>query len=234
MKKYFPFKEQNDDKIYILPNVHYQYHIKYGLFEKQLMKYLENYIRCNCDKNGTFLDIGAHTGTYTIYFKDYFKNIYSFEPNPEVYGALEGSIALNKRINDETNIKAYNFGLGSPLQKGIQTLYIDSIDGGSASLIKMKKVQQSYQVEIKTLDELNIENVTFIKLDIEGNEMNFFLGAINTLKRCSSLIIFEQNNGIGEQEQKFLSELGYEIKYIEGINNMFFAVPIIVKSSQPE
>ena len=64
------------EKIYILPKNNINYYINNGLFEKNLIEWCKQF----CKKDQNILDIGAHSGTYTISLADYCKNIYAFEP----------------------------------------------------------------------------------------------------------------------------------------------------------
>lgn len=76
------------------------------------------------------LDIGAHSGTYTISLAENCKNVYSFEPQKMTFYSLCGSIALS----NIKNVTCINTGLGSEEQVGIQKLNIISLDGGGSTL----------------------------------------------------------------------------------------------------
>ena len=55
----------NNLKTYILPQVNIDYYIKYGLFESNLIDWIKQF----CSKEKIFLDIGAHSGTYSISYQ---------------------------------------------------------------------------------------------------------------------------------------------------------------------
>ena len=93
------------DNVYILPKNNITYYIEHGLFEKQLIEWCKQF--CSKDKN--ILDIGAHTGTYTIGLAEHCKHVFSFEPQKMTYYALCGSVALS----NIRNVSCINVGLGS-------------------------------------------------------------------------------------------------------------------------
>lgn len=92
------------------------------MFEKNLIEWCKQF----CKKDQNILDIGAHSGTYTISLADYCKNVYAFEPQKMTFYSLCGSIALS----NITNTTCLNYGLGSSEQVGKQILKIISADGG--------------------------------------------------------------------------------------------------------
>jgi FkbM family methyltransferase len=49
-------------------------------------------------------------------------------------------------------------------------------------------------VRTKTLDSYMLEDVGVIKIDVEGHEMSVLAGALDTLMRCSPLMIIEAEN----------------------------------------
>ena len=68
------------------------------------------------------------------------------------------------------------------------------------------------QVYVSTFDSFN-QWVDVIKIDIQGSELSFFNGAINTLKRCEPWLMLE-NCKESEKDQKvidILRENNYEI-----------------------
>lgn len=203
-------------KMYILPRNNMEYYKNNGLFEKYLIEWSKQF----CNKEQNILDIGAHTGTYAISLANHCKHVYAFEPQKMTYYSLCGSVALSN-IN---NITCMNYGLGSEEQIGIKTLNIISQDGGGSSLhTNNNAIIRTEQIEIKTLDSLNIENISFIKIDVEENELDVLKYSQNTLKKSNyPKIIFESNKS-NPTLFDFLENIGYRIIKIGGTNNMFLA-----------
>ena len=206
----------NNSKTYILPEVNIDYYFKHGLFESNLI----DWVRQFCNKSKNFLDIGAHSGTYSICLSNSCNHVYSFEPQKMTYYTLCGSVALSN-IN---NITCINIGLGSSEQIGTQTLNIVSYDGGGSSLfVNNTNVLATETIKINTLDSFNLENIGFIKMDVEENELFVLKGALNTLKQSNyPTILFESNNS-NEELFSFLKNLNYKIIQISGCSNMFLA-----------
>lgn len=204
----------NNKDVHILPQINLTYYATHGLFESNLIEWCKQF----CGKDKVFLDIGAHSGTYTICLSAYCKEVYSFEPQKMTYYSLCGGIALSGK----QNVTCLNFGLGSPEQVGKQTLKIVSNDGGGSSLHSTSGILREETIEVKTLDELNIENIGFIKMDVEENELYVLKGALETLKKSNyPTILFESNN---ENKELFdyIKEIGYKgIIPVGGCKNMF-------------
>ena len=210
----------NSPLTFILPYSNLEYYSKNGIFESALIEWSKQY----CNKTKVFLDIGAHTGTYSLCLADLCKKVYSFEPQRQTYYALCGSVALsNKR-----NIECIRVGLGSPEQAGINTLNIVSNDGGGSSIQPQSvHVLDHEEIEIRTLDSFQLNDVGFIKMDIEGNELDCLKGAVETIKRNDlPTILFESNTQYNPEPFNYLTQvLGYrEIHAITGVSNMFLAV----------
>jgi len=209
--------EFNNKNVYILPSNNLNYYRSNGLFENTLIEWCKQF----CDKNKTFLDIGAHSGTYTISLAPYCKQVYSFEPQRLTYYTLCGSVALS----NQENVFCLPYGLGSTEQCGIQTLNIISNDGGGSTIHSRDNVISKEEIIIKTLDECNISDISLIKMDVEDNEYYVLLGAKETLKRNNyPKIVFELNNmEVGKKTIDLLNELGYKHHAISGYSNMYLA-----------
>jgi len=202
-------------KVYILPKNNITYYIDHGLFEKSLIEWCKQL----CVKDKNFLDIGAHSGTYSISLSDHCKTVYAFEPQKMTFYSLCGSVALS----NIKNIECINIGLGSEKQVGKQILNICSLDGGGSSIVNTSNILQTEEITIRTLDSFNIDNIGFIKIDIEENELDALLFSKNTLKKSNyPKILFEMNN-INTDLTDFLKGLGYSVLKIGGFSNMFLA-----------
>ena len=76
---------------------------------------------------------------------------------------------------------------------------------------KVRKGKRPKTVPIAKLDDFNIKNVLYIKIDIEGYEYNAIQGGLNTITRDWPLMVVEQNDMDPDNKaSKFLiNELGY-------------------------
>ena len=203
---------------YILPEYNKQYYLQNGIFEKDLIDWCAQF----CSKDKVFLDIGAHTGTYSITLSSYCSNIYSFEPQKAAYNAMCGSLALSGISNVFTN----NIALGSSTQSGSGLMYVEPNDGGGSTLIVDYAHNFNYKIDIvkvRTLDSLNIKNIGFIKIDAEGNEYNIISGGQETLEDSSFPTILFENNSSNNDVNTLLQILGYKIHEVNGYPNMFLA-----------
>lgn len=163
--------------------------------------YMRGYYECTTlfmiDKllkpGDTFIDIGASVGQMTVYGskavgKD--GKVFAIEPTPSRYFELKNSIALNNC----SNVIPLNLGLGS--KPGEVDLYLNRV---SPTMIKPNikkgnnKPIKSVTVKISRLDTIikkyNISNTKFIKIDVEGYELEVLKGTGNLLSSKNPPVI---------------------------------------------
>jgi FkbM family methyltransferase len=137
--------------------------------DRRSRQYLEKFL--NLGPNDVFYDVGAFTGdsysSLTTFFGE-FKFSYLFEPIIENY-----NLACENLKNTES-IKIYQVALGDR----DETVNL-SQDGSSSSKI----LAGGQKVESIKLDNLDITPPNFIKVDIEGMEESFLVGASETIRR---------------------------------------------------
>jgi len=215
--------------------------ISYGILNNGVVEKEETYLVVRIlkklvkDKNICFYDIGANTGYYGIlagYLGKGGIKSYSFEPVKEFCSCIQESVSLNHL---EDIIRVFNFALGD--RNGKENLYLN----GSGSSFNRDFVEKTSLpkriVEIKKLDDTiqnnNLENPDFIKIDVEGYEYNVLRGAEKTIKGSLPIlfieIIYSLENGFINKNYKqtldFINNLGYKIfcldnnKLIEVKNN---------------
>ncbi len=155
----------------------------------------------------TALDIGANIGMFSYRLSGLVTRVVSFEINDELITELA---AWNPG-----NIEIVPKGLSST--EGEATLYIPVLNGqklvGWASLApgNCPDTNEHFtkKVHIVTLDSLKIRNISFIKIDVEGHELEVLRGARETLAASRPVLLIEIREQNLEPIRKLLSELGY-------------------------
>jgi FkbM family methyltransferase len=190
-------------------------------------------------KECTVVDIGAQSGSYTLFAK-YLPNakFHSFEPFKQSFDLLNDNI----KLNNIENVTTYNVALSN-----IEGKTILNTSKGHNGLHTLGATPLRFndtipiEVNTKTLDSFFYDidrKVDIIKIDTEGWEFNILKGALNTLKKYKPIIQIEwvpinmKQCSIDENEfLKFLTDIGYRehlfwSKIYESTEEKLF-VPII-------
>ena len=91
-------------------------------------------------------------------------------------------------------MRVRNVALGEAAGTGF--LVIPSVDGtripGWAKVVGTKDdASEAYEIEIVRLDDENLQDVSFIKIDVEGNEEAVLRGGAHTIERDHPLLLIE-------------------------------------------
>ena len=133
------------------------------------------------------VDGGAHIGTWSRKMSKWFDRVISFEPSAESFECLIYN------MNDRTNIDLRNQALGKEPGRVRMTLegYDKAIANGNTMAMF---VVEGDDVDRITLDSLELDDLDFLKLDVEGSEVDAMLGAKETLLRCKPVVLFEDKD----------------------------------------
>jgi len=159
-------------------------------------------------------DIGANIGNYANHVRKLFPNtaIYSFEPHPKIYEVL------TKNCND--NFRLFNFGFGNE-EKPLELYdYAETEEGTEhASVYKdifekiYHKDTKSYTISIKTIDNFvrdnNIQKITLLKTDTEGNDFSVLQGAKVSIENKLIDIIHFEFNSMNTSSRVFFRDFYY-------------------------
>ena len=124
-------------------------------------------------KNKNTIDIGAATGMYSSFFAKHSKNVFSFEAVPPVYKQLT---LLSDKID---NLNVYNLAVSD--FSGKSDFYVDDkriSNSGFQNLVGGQKIE----VDTIKLDGFGIDNIGFMKIDVEGNELDVLNGAVGLIE----------------------------------------------------
>lgn len=193
------------------------------IYEPWLYEFL---IDNNIDINSsTVIDIGANNGQVSVEFAHLVGDtgkVYSFEPQRLIFYQLCANVFYNGLDNVYTN----NVALGN----NTGTISIEKPDYFSNENVNFGDVHvgvsENYElVELRTLDSYSFENLSIIKIDVQGYEKEVLLGAKETIMRNRPLIYIEiepdQLAYYGETEESIfnlLKEYNYFTKrFNEGV-----------------
>ena len=133
------------------------------------------------NRKHTAIDIGAHCGFWSYFLGLSFKKVYAFEP---VHIFRE---CFKKNIPHE-NVELLPVALGN--ENSFVSMNVELENTGATHV--SSKIDDSNKVELKKLDDYELTDVDFIKIDVEGYENQVVLGAKETLLRNKPIIIVEQ------------------------------------------
>jgi FkbM family methyltransferase len=150
--------------------------------EEELRKILTivNLLPQNC----VVVDAGANIGLVSIPIAQSIKNrggvVHSFEPQRMMAYALCGAVALN----DLENLFVYHLALGATIDSIRMTKldYGKPQDFGMVSLVEQPVDEQFELVELMPIDELNLSRLDFLKVDVEGMEIEVLKGGRNLIQ----------------------------------------------------
>lgn len=212
----------------------------FGKFEYEI---IETIAKHKMSKKPIFFDIGANIGAQTLQLAEYFKDakIHSFEPTNFGYGKLKNNITLNPNLKKNIFINQKFLTNKSFLPNKIYA---------SWNLKPKKNIHKKHQGSYKNTNNASslklddyikknkIKKIDFIKLDVDGHELDVLKSGYNFLKKQKVPIIFEvapylyEEHGYTQDDLiKLFKSLRYNfyninsLKKIDNINKFILSIP---------
>ncbi len=187
----------------------------HGCWDSHLMPVLEDVAR---KRQGTAVDVGAHLGLVSAAMAKHFRRVISFEPNDFNYRMLVANVSINRLLHVECNktplfSKAVHLSLGKPEVQEIP-LPIKSnrdFDGFAASNLGAYSFTQDgteiFPATARTLDSYKLDDVAFLKIDAQGADGEIVRGAIDTIRRCRPVVVFEWEDLLSRKYETSLEDV---------------------------
>lgn len=166
--------------------------------------------RLGADRRRVCLDIGGHVGLWSMWLARAFRHVHAFEP------AARHAELFRFNVPDP-NVTLHELALGD--QAGRCEVHWFGESSGDAFIRP-----GAGDVEVRVLDGFEFNEVDFVKIDVEGFELQVVMGGRETLLRNQPLICIEQkgrearNFGANQRGAlEFLLDLGMrQIAEIQG------------------
>lgn len=185
-----------------------------GSYEQETNSILEKYLT----KDFFVVEAGANSGTETLLISRLIGNegrVFAFEPVPHLIEKLNHNI----KINELQNIQVEQLALGEKNEEiHFFTFPIEHPNQGMGSKLIDNKVSNKIRVNQITLDSFVLEinelnRLDFLKMDVQGAEIDILRGGRETLLKFKPMIFLEAGEGWSDvlDLYTYLEGLGYKI-----------------------
>lgn len=171
-----------------------------------------------CRRPGTSVDVGANLGIYTQMLLRQRQRVVAVEPNPGLARRLRSAFG--------DRIRVVEAALSS--EPGRATIHVPILRGREidtrATLepeLHAGMMTRRLEVNVRTLDTLDVSDVDFLKIDVEGHELEVIRGGMRMLKATQPRLLIEMEerhrSHVIEHMVKLLGPLGYRGCFIAGL-----------------
>ena len=173
------------------------------------------------------VDIGAHMGRYTIISSKRVGangKVVAIEADPSNFEMLKSNIKLNQL----TNVTPLNYAVYSKETK--IKLYLPEVESGytiyNTIMYNRARTEDKFvEVNANTLDHLlqlkGIMEINWVKIDVEGAELEVLKGATNVLPKSKDIALLMEVHGLNNYRPvvEFLSSYNFKIEFEKSNKN---------------
>ncbi|GAB2890882.1 hypothetical protein GCM10027046_19510 [Uliginosibacterium flavum] len=168
------------------------------------------------------IDGGANIGVHTVEWARHmfgWGEVYAFEAQEAIFYALAGNLALNNCLNAHARLCALGESNGS-----IEIPCPDYFQPASFGSLELRKATTefigqkiSYEkakcatVPMAHIDTFEFPRIDFIKIDVEGMELDVLLGGKKSIARHKPIMMVEVIKSDRAELIAFMAELDYQV-----------------------
>lgn len=153
------------------------------------------------------VDVGAWWGPWTFWLARRCPEVWSFEPNPQLAAVLRKAARSNVSVEQVALSDA----------AGTTTLYVPPRlgDDAQATVEGRHRLPTAVPVDVstRTLDSYGLEDVGFVKIDVEAHEPAMLRGSIETLRRHRPVVLIEIEQRFHAEPISDIFEIFFDLGY---------------------
>ena len=156
------------------------------------------------------VDVGANKGALTYILAQYSARVVAYEANPNLFKKLQQALGSRVDLRHKAAGK----------EKGVLTFFVPTSQQGrelpNIGSLKENSAYSSkhYHVDCVRLDDEQLADVGFIKIDVEGTELDVLQGALGVIARDRPVLMIEINDKMTDDAQeieRLLKMMAYQI-----------------------
>jgi len=160
-------------------------------------------------RGGVFVDIGANIGNHAIYVAKFLfpSQIILIEPNPPAIAILRVNIAIN---NLQGLVDLSHIGVGLSDVPGAATITLMPTNLGGARMSASNAPDAPLRL-VRGDDILFGRRVDFVKIDVEGMELQVLNGLSKTLEKWRPVMFIEVEEAHSAEFLSWVAAHGYQV-----------------------
>lgn len=193
------------------------------------------------NRGGVMLDVGANIGIVSCWLAQFADTVFAFEPDKQNTEMLNSNVELN----GVANVTLVQSAVGA--YDGEADFYQRNSFGHHSTVEgHITKIVEARRVPLLALDtfcaENNVDHVAFLKIDVEGTEIDVLRGCETYLReRRVDMVLFEHAPILLERQKHtevfdFLTDQGYVVRdmlhntvgrdeFLSGTQGDYYATP---------
>jgi FkbM family methyltransferase len=179
---------------------------RFGEPEIRLLRYL-------VDPRRTAIDIGAAEGVYAFYLHRLARRCVAFEPNPSSHSDLKRALPEIEIHQAAVSATEGDATLRVPVVNGIAYTGWGTIE--SKNRLDELPPHTVEEIRVRTVrpDRMGLGDIGFVKIDVEGHELDVLAGLSELLVKCLPNLLIEigdpRRGGSLAEVRRRLEPLGY-------------------------
>jgi len=179
---------------------------RFGEPEIRLLRYL-------VDPRRTAIDIGAAEGVYAFFLRRLAKHCIAFEPNPSSHLGLKRALPEIEIYQAALSTVEGDASLRVPVVNGIAYNGWGTIEPKNQLGELPPHTIKEFRVRTVRPDRMTFGDVGFVKIDVEGHELDVLAGLSGLLAKCRPNLLIEiggaHRGGSLAEVRRRLDPLGY-------------------------
>lgn len=167
-------------------------HLAFGGHEPSVLRIAQSLL----PENGTFLDVGAHVGLYTLNLGFKARRVMSFEANPRTYEVLYKNVRRNITKFPDTEFALFDYAAWDSETTLALIDENDKVTGGSTRCEEVGKGNVALgMANAKPLDSvLGYHRPDLVKIDVEGAEARVLRGMREVTRNTKPVFLIEMHD----------------------------------------